>query len=435
MRKQRPRDLMSAVAEAAVSSRAGRVQRIVSPGGIEAWLVEEHAVPLVALEFSISGGASQDPAHLPGTATLLAGLLDEGAGPYDAEAFHRALDDKAVQLSFSADRDHFSGHLQTLTRNTDAAFDLLRLAVNEARLDAAPAERVREQMAAALKRDLNDPEAMANRAFRAAAFPNHPYGRAVRGELDTLPAITRADLDDLRKRAFARATLKIAVVGAIDATTLARHLDQVFRAWPEMPDLATVPVTSIANLGTRQVINLDIPQTTIRFGRPGIHRRDPEFMAAMVVNYILGGGGLTTRLFHEVREKRGLAYSVYSQIQSFECAAMLSGSTSTKNERAAESLAVIESEIKLLASEGPSEAELDKAKKYLTGSYALSFDTSTKIAAQLVHLQQQGFDVSYLDQRNKLVEAVTLADAKRVGERLLGDGSLLVTAVGQPAGM
>jgi zinc protease len=114
---------------------------------------------------------------------------------------------------------------------------------------------------------------------------------------------------------------------------------------------------------------------------------------------------------------------------------MLSGSTSTKNERAAESLAVIESEIKLLASEGPSEAELDKAKKYLTGSYALSFDTSTKIAAQLVHLQQQGFDVSYLDQRNKLVEAVTLADAKRVGERLLGDGSLLVTAVGQPAGM
>ena len=155
----------------------------------------------------------------------------------------------------------------------------------------------------------------------------------------------------------------------------------------------------------------------------------------MVVNYILGGGGLTTRLFHEVREKRGLAYSVYSQIQSFERAAMLAGSTSTKNERAAESLAVIESEIKLLASQGPSEAELDKAKKYLTGSYALSFDTSTKIAAQLVHLQQQGFDLSYLDERNKLVEAVTLAEAKRVGERLFGDGALLVTAVGRPAGM
>jgi zinc protease len=276
---------------------------------------------------------------------------------------------------------------------------------------------------------------MANRAFRAAAFPGHPYGRAVRGELDTLPSITRADLDDLRKRAFARATLKIAAVGAIDAATLARHLDEVFGAWPELPELVTVPATAVADLGTRRVVDLDIPQTTIRFGRPGIHRRDPDFMPALVVNYILGGGGLTTRLFHEVREKRGLAYSVYSQIQSFERAAMLAGSTSTKNERAAESLAVIENEIKLLASEGPSEAELDKAKKYLTGSYALSFDTSTKIAAQLVHLQQHGFDISYLDERNKQVEAVTLTEAKRVGKRLLDDGSLLVIAVGRPSGM
>jgi zinc protease len=426
---------MSAVAETALSSRAGRVQRVFSPGGIEAWLVEDHAVPLVALEFSISGGASQDVPTRPGIATLLAGLLDEGAGPYDAEAFHRALDDKAIHLSFSADRDHFSGHLQTLERNTDAAFDLLRVALNEARLDPEPMERVREQMAAALKRDLNDPEAMANRAFRAAAFPDHPYGRAVRGELGTLPSITRADLDDLRTRAFARATLKIAAVGALDAATLARHLDEVFGAWPELPELVTVPATSIANLGTRKIVDLDVPQTTIRFGRPGIHRRDPDFIPAMVVNYILGGGGLTTRLFHEVREKRGLAYSVYSQIQSFDRAAMLAGSTSTKNERAAESLAVIESEIKLLAREGPSEAELEKAKRYLTGSYALSFDTSTKIAAQLVHLRQEGFDISYLDERNKLVEAVTLAEAKRVGERLFGDGALLVTAVGRPGGM
>jgi zinc protease len=426
---------MSAVAEAAVSSRAGRVQRVFTPGGIEAWLVEEHAVPLVALDFSINGGASQDAPNRPGTATLFAGLLDEGAGPYDAEAFHRALDDKAIHLSFNADRDHISGHLQTLERNTDAAFDLLRLALNEARLDPDPMERVRDQMVATLKRDLNDPEAMANRAFRATAFPDHPYGRAVRGELDTLPSISRADLDDLRKRAFARATLKIAAVGAIDAATLARHLDEVFGAWPELPELVTVPATSVANLGTRRVIDLDVPQTTIRFGRPGIHRRDPDFIPAMVVNYILGGGGLTTRLFHEVREKRGLAYSVYSQIQSFDRAAMLAGSTSTKNERAAESLAVIESEIKLLASEGPTEAELDKAKKYLTGSYALSFDTSTKIAAQLVHLQQQGFDISYLDERNKLVEAVTPAEARRVGERLFGDGALLVTAAGRPQGM
>ena len=282
---------MPALAEAALSSRAGRVQRVSSPGGIEAWLVEEHTVPLVALEFSINGGASQDAPNRPGTATLLAGLLDEGAGPYDAEAFHRALDDKAIHLSFSADRDHISGHLQTLERNTDAAFDLLRLALNEARFDPEPTERVRDQMVATLRRDMNDPEAMANRAFRAAAFPDHPYGRAVRGELDSLASISRADVDDLRKRAFARATLKIAAVGAIDAATLARLLDEVFGAWPQLPELVTVPATSVANLGTRRVIDLDVPQTTIRFGRPGIHRRDPEFIPAMVVNHISAAAG------------------------------------------------------------------------------------------------------------------------------------------------
>ena len=121
---------------AAAASRAEHVQRAVTPGGIEVWLVESYAVPLVALEFAVRGGAAQDPAGKPGLATLLAGLLDEGAGPYDAIGFHRAVDDLAIHIGFGADRDAISGHLQTLSRNTDQAFELLRLAVAEARFDA-----------------------------------------------------------------------------------------------------------------------------------------------------------------------------------------------------------------------------------------------------------------------------------------------------------
>ncbi len=416
-------------------SRAETVQRVVTPGGIEAWLVESHAVPLVALEFAVRGGAAQDPAGKAGLATLLAGLLDEGAGPYDARAFHRAIEDLAIHIGFGADRDSLSGHLQTLSRNTDKAFDLLRLALTRPRLDAEAIDRVRSQLAAGLKRDANDPEAMVSKAFREKAFPGHPYGVSTRGELDTLDHLKRDDLDAMRAKMLARRDLKIAVVGAIDAATLATRLDATFGAWPSDNDLAAIPAVSVQNVGERRIVDLDVPQATMRFGRPGVAKKDPDYFAAVAVNHILGGGVFTSRLFNEVREKRGLAYSVYTHMHEFDECPMLLGGTSTKNERAGESLQVIEAQFRALSDDGPTEDELDKAKKFLIGSYALRFDTSTKIASQLVNIQLDGFEPSYLDERNARIDAVTMEDAKRAAKRLLGDGKLLVAVAGRPAGV
>jgi zinc protease len=414
-------------------SRAENVQLVRTLGGVEAWLVENYSVPLIALEFAVRGGAAQDPIGKAGLATMLAGLLDEGAGPYDARAFHRLIDDLAAHLGFSSDRDSLSGHLQTLSRNADKAFELLKLAVTQARFDEESVERVRSQMAAGLKRDANDPDAMVAKAFREAAFPDHPYGRSVRGELDTIGVLTRDDLDALRARLFARSDLKIAVVGAIDAGSLAARLDDAFGSWPQQNRLEAIRPITVNDVGERKIVDLDVPQTTIRFGRPGIARKDPDHFAAVVVNHILGGGVFTARLFHEVREKRGLAYSVYSQLNEYDQCPMLIGGTSTKNERARESLEVIEQQFKNLADGGPTEDELEKAKKYLTGSYDLRFDTSTKMASQLVNLQLDELQPSYLDERNAKIDAVTLDDAKRVAKRLLGDGKLLVAMAGRPA--
>ncbi len=239
----------------------------------------------------------------------------------------------------------------------------------------------------------------------------------------------------MRTAAFARDMLSVAVVGAIDAPTLGRYLDDVFGSLPEKAALVPVPDVAFAGAGTRQIVDLDVPQSTIRFGRQGIGRMDADFIPATVVNHVLGGGVFSARLFREVREKRGLAYSVYSQLVAQDHAAMLLGGTSTKNERAAESMQVIAAEIRNLSEVGPSEEELDKAKKYLIGSYALRFDTSTKIAAHLARLQTEGYGVDYLDERNRLIAAVTLEDAKRAAKRLFGDGSLLVAVVGRPQGM
>ncbi len=417
------------------TKRAARVQHVVSKAGIEAWLVEDYAVPLVAMEFALAGGSSQDADGRMGTAVMMAGLMDEGAGDLDAAAFHNALDDKAIEISFSSDSDTFHGRMKTMSRNIDAAFGLLKLAVNKPRFDADSIERVRSQMLAGLRNEANDPDALAAKAFREVAYAGHVYGRPSRGTQDSVAAITRDDLVAMHKNVMQRAGLKVAVVGAIDAAKLAALLDDVFGTLPEKMRIATIGPVTLQGLGKRKVIDVDVPQSTIRFGLPGIDLHDPDYVPAMVLNHILGGGVFSARLFKEVREKRGLAYSVHSQLASYRHTASFVGGTSTKNERAAESLSVIEDEIRKLAEDGPTADELDKAQKYLIGSYDLRFDTSTKIAGQLVHLQIDHLPVTWLDTRNEKVAAVTLADMMRVGERLFKGKELMVTVAGRPVGM
>ena len=425
---------MTSTTQTGQKSRASTVQKVTSPGGISAWLVEDYAVPLVAFEFAFAGGTSQDVPAKAGATSMLAALLDEGAGDMDAEAFHRAMDDIAVEISYSADRDAFHGRMKTLVRHFDAARDLLKLTAQAPRLDDDAIERVRSQMLAGLRREAKDPDALAGKAWREAAFPNHPYGLAGRGTPDTVPAITRGDLLALRSAIMARSDLKVAVVGAIDAKRLAAALDDIFGELPAKNALTPIADIVISGLGTKTVIDVDVPQSTIRFGLPGIPRHDPDFWPGVVVNHILGGGVFSARLFREVREKRGLAYSVHSQLASLDHSSLFSGGTSTKNERAAESLSVIEEEIAKLAAEGPSADELDKAQKYLIGSYALRFDTSTKIAGNLVSLQLDGHPVEFLDERNDKIAAVTLEDTLRVARRLFEGKKLLVAAAGRPEG-
>jgi len=416
-------------------SLSSRIQVVRSATGLEAWLIEDYTVPLIAMEIAMHGGSSQDPEGLPGTASFLAGLLDEGAGPYDSAAFHDRLDDYAIELGFSASRDLITGHLRTLSKHRTEAFDMLRLALNEARLDEEPVERVRAQMLASLRHEANDPDTKANRTWFEKAFEGHAYARAVKGTFESIPKITRKDLLAYRDQIFSRETLKIAVVGAIDAATLAKELDKIFANFPAKSKLSNIPVAQPKLIGTRTIVDLDIPQSSIRYGAPGLQQSDPDFVTASVINHILGGGVFSSRLFREVREKRGLAYSVFSQLAPLDHGPVHMGGTSTKNERVAESLAIIEAEIKSLALDGPNDEELDIAKKYLIGSWPLRFDTSTKLANQLVHMQVENLGLDYMERRNGLVAAVNRENATRVAKRLYGTGEIFTVIVGRPVGV
>jgi zinc protease len=426
--------LLFATLVGAGPAAATNIERVMSPGGIEAWLVREPAIPIIALHFSFKGGSDQDAAIKPGVGYMAAALLDDGAGELDAEAFQQRLQEYAVEMRFSLTRDDLSGSVRLLRDRKDQGFELLRLALTEPRFDSASVERARAQMISSLRRETSNPNDIASRLWWKTAFPDHPYGRPTNGSLESVPLITVEDLRGFVRRVVARDSLKVAAVGDIDGPTLGRVLDQVFGKLPAHAELTAVPRASLQGIGRRIVVDLDVPQAVLSFGGVGIARKDPDFIPAYIVNHILGGGSFSSRLYNEVREKRGLAYGVYTYLASLDYTALFLGGTQTRADRTGDALALIEAEIGRMAKDGPTEDELAKAKSYLKGSYPLSFDTSGKIANQLLRIQMDDLGIDYINKRNGLIEAVTLDDANRAAKRLAA-GGLFVTVVGKPKGL
>ena len=426
--------LLNIVAPAAQASDM-KLERVTSPGGIEAWLVESHANPLIAIRFAFRGGATQDDKGKEGLAYFVSAMMDEGAADLDALAFQEKAQGLAMRMDFDASRDVMLGNLQTLTVNKDEVFDLARLALTKPRFDADAVERVRAQILAGLKFDEHDPETVASLAWDRLAFRGHPYGRPIKGTLQSIAAISRDDLKSYVDRMFARDKLVISVVGDIDAATLGQVLDLIFGALPARSELSPVADANPPLGPTQEIIEMDVPQSVAQFGHRGIARKDGDFIAAYVLNYIIGGGGFSSRLMEEVREKRGLAYSVHSNLYPYEHGAIFVGSVATKNEEVGQSLEVIESELRRIAEHGPTAEELANAKSYLTGAYALRFESSSSIASQLLAIQIEDLGIDYVNRRNRLVEAVTLDDIKRVAKRLIEADRLITTIVGKPVAM
>ena len=411
------------------------VEKVVSPKGIEAWLVQDHANPIIAMEIAFKGGSSLDPAAKSGLAEMTAGLLDEGAGPYDSQAFQQKLEDLVITLNFDAGHDGLHGHLKTLTTNRDTAFDLLRLSLTQPRFDKEPVERIRGQILSGLMRESQDPNAVAARRWFETMFAGHPYALSPRGTPSTVKAIRAADLRSYSHGQLARDRQEIGVVGDITPAELAQLLDSTFGGLPAAGSADTVTDTAAKATGGVTVVDQDNPQTVAVFGLPGLKRDDPDWYAAYVMNYILGGGGFSSRLTEEVREKRGLAYSVYSYLIPLRHASAILGGVATENSRFAESIKLIRAEFQRMRDQGPTPEELADAKTYLNGSFPLQQDSTTAIAGLLLQIQADHLGIDFLDRRAGLIEAVTLDDVKRAAARLLNPDALTIVAVGRPAGM
>ena len=409
----------SVMLAAAPAAAAVKIQTVTSDKGITAWLVEDYAVPLVTIRFAFDGGSAQEPVGKEGMANLLAGLFDEGAGDLDSEAFQTKLDDVGAEMSFNASRDTISGSMRMLAEKKDDAFALLDLAVSRPRFDAPAVNRIRRQLVADIQSKARDPNYLAQARWLRALYGDHPYGRQDDGTSQTLGSVTQSDLQAFHKALFARNNLHVAVVGAIDAATLKTQLDALFGDLPPKADLKPVPDVKMA-LGQVIAVPYEQAETSIALAYPGIKRDDPGYFAAYLMNQVLGGSDFTSRLFQEVREKRGLTYGVTSALVNYVHADGLVVSTSTRPQKAGEALTVMDTVTAALAAQGPTQAELDAAKRDVIGSYAIgNLNSSVSIASTLLGLQINHLGIDYIERREALINAVTLDDVKAAASRLL----------------
>lgn len=420
---------------AALPARADvDIKQITSPGGIDAWLVENHSIPFVSLEVRFRGGGALDPEDKAGAVNLMTALLEEGAGELDARAFARETERLAASFSYDASQDAISVSARFLTENRDEALDLLRKSLIEPRFDAADIERVRAQILSILKSNAKDPSEIAGRQFNDLVYGDHPYATSIEGTLDSVSALTRDDLVAVHRDTMARDRLYVSAVGDVTEEELGLILDELLQGLPATG--APLPDSADPNLpGGVDVVDFETPQSEVIFAQPGIDRDDPDFFAAFVLNHILGGGGFESRLMEEVREKRGLTYGVYSYLVDLDHAQLWMGRVATANDRVAETISVIGEEWARLRENGVTAEELADAKTYLTGAYPLRFDGNGPIANIAVNMQMEGLGPDYIANRNDMVEAVTLEEINRVARDLMDPARLTFVVVGQPEGL
>lgn len=410
------------------------IKEVTSPGGLKAWLVEDHSIPFMVLRVAFKGGASLDREGKRGSVNLMMAMLEEGTGDLDARGFAAAVDDLAASFDYDAYDDSVSISARMLSENREEALALLKGALTVPNFEQDAIDRVKAQIDSMLKSDLKDPDEIGQRAFDKAAFGDHPYATSLNGTQESVAGLTREDLFQAKRDTMAKDRVFISAVGDITAEELGVLIDELLG---DLPDQGAPFAKNVA-IGLEpgvHVIPYETPQSVALFGHRGIDRHHPDFFAAFVASTILGGGGFDSRLMTEVREKRGLTYGIYSYLATKDHANLVFGQFASANDRMAEAVDVVKAQWAQIASEGVTQAELDQAKTYLTGAYPLRFDGNGPIANILVGMQMEGLPTEYVNTRNDKVNAVTLEQINRVIKDVYLPDELHFTVVGQPAGL
>lgn len=405
------------------------IQRVTSDGGITAWLVEDHSLPIISIQYAFRhAGAKNDPIEKQGLARLASNTMDEGAGHLDSLTFQKMLRDHSISLSFSASRDHFYGKLKTLSENKSIAFDMLRTALTSPRFDDDAVDRMRKANQSRIQSSLSDPDWRAARIQNDVIFAGHPYAMNSGGSISSLDNITKNDLHAFHK-SLGKNQLVVGVTGDITVDELADVLDDLFGHLPDV-DVAESASLDMQNSGKTYLHEMDIPQTVIEISQKGVSRKDDNYYPAKVMNFILGESGFGSRLMDEIRESQGLTYGIYSYFREYSETPVFHISTSTKNENVRMMIDLIHLEIEKITSEPVTEEELASAKSYLIGSLPLSLTSTDSISSILLSLQIDDLPMDYLDTRASEINAVSAEHIKKAASDLFQPEALTTVFVG-----
>lgn len=409
------------------------IQTFKTPAGITVWLVEDHSIPVISMNFVFRGaGSVNDPVDKQGLSQMLSNTLDEGAGDLDSQAFQGELDNKSITLRFSSGRDNFGGTVKTLTKNYGLAFELLRSALIMPRFDQEAIGRMREANLSRIRGSMTDPEWLNARLMNEVLFKGHPYAMNSGGTLSSLPRITAEDLRQKLKTQFGRDNLLIAIAGDLQAEQVVPLIDQTFGNLPEQSTVVKVNDIAVGDIPQTVLYKKEIPQSVVNMALSGLRIDDPDYFAAEIMNFVLGSSGFGSRLTDEIREKRGLTYGIYSDLNEMDHTTLLTINAATKNESASELISLTKEVMEKMAGEVITTKELQDAKTYLVGSIPLQLTSTDRISGAMAGFMSYGLPPNYLDIRAEKLRSVTIADVKRVSERLLKRDNLQIVIVGNP---
>jgi len=419
-----------AVSAAAVAGP--KIEHWTLPNGARVYFVPAHELPMVQLRAVFDAGSSRDPAGKPGLARLVNGLLEEGAAGLNADEIARRFENLGAEFGSSSDRDMVTVDLRSLSDSAllDPALDLFARILATPTFPQENLERQREQSLVGLQKEAQSPGAIADRKFYRALYGTHPYAQSPAGDEPGLKAIVRDDLVAFHKRFYVGANAWFVIVGDVSEREAKRIAKQLVGQLPTGEMAPALPPPSALAAAQEQRITFPASQTHVQIGQPGMRRGDPDYFPLYVGNYILGGGGLVSRLSDEVREKKGLSYSVYSYFMPLRVDGPFMLGLQTKNTQRDEAVKLLRQVLAEFVAKGPTDKELEAAKKHITGGFPLRIDSNGKIAEYLAVIGFYGLPLTYLDDFIPRVEAVTAEQVRDAFRRRVHPDKMATVMVG-----
>lgn len=410
-----------------------QVNAYVTEKGQNFWMMQDDYLPIVTLKISFShAGSAYDDEEKMGLANMVASLLSEGAGEYDATEYYAALESIATDISFWVDKDYFHVSLKTISDHLPQAMQLLGVALTQPTFASKDIERIRHQIQIYMLRQQRQPDYLAGKTLREELFSDHPYSYPIEGKMETITHIAQKDLQEFVASKFIKQAMFLSVVGDVSLGDTSMLIDKHLT----LPNDAQNNAKKIAELEAYKInkepihVFTDAPQTVIHFAMPAPLRNDADFYPVYLLNYMLGGGGFESRLMKNIREDKGLVYSVYSSYVTYGKTGLLVGSAATENKSADKTIREIENEFKKVADAGFTQQELDDAKSYMIHSFPLKMTKNEYLVSFLDVMQRDHLAIDFLQKRNALVNAVTLKQVNKAAKKWIRPKKLLIVSAG-----